>query len=197
MARNAALPQLIKVSEEFLNTDTFHYDGGFKTIFDISGVIRDVDMCLSETVIDHINRVCGVSEECANLLWSHADLLVVGACWAFGLVGREHVLGSIDILAEMEVVDLLSVAAVAVTARDQVEQLGARRHDIQVFHDAQELLRRDVLRLGSVEVLETWLQQDSVADDVPVQRRHHLDHLLFLLVAEVLFELGKVTMENL
>ena len=35
LARNSALPQLVKVSEELLNTDAFHYNGGFKSVFDI------------------------------------------------------------------------------------------------------------------------------------------------------------------
>lgn len=73
-------------------------------------------MCLSETVVDHINGVGLLLEERAHLLGAHADLLVVGASWFLGLVGGEHILRSVHVLAEVEVVDFFSVAAVAVTA---------------------------------------------------------------------------------
>ena len=102
-------------------------------------------MSLSETVVDHIDSVGALSEEGAHLLGSHANLLVVWAGWLLGLVGGEHILWSINILAEVEVVDFLGVATVAVTASDQVKHGVAGRHDIQVLHDTEELLGSDVL----------------------------------------------------
>ena len=102
-------------------------------------------MGLSETVVDHIDCFSRIPEECADLLGSHTDLLVVGAARLLGLIGREHVLRSVHVLAEVEIVDLLRVAAVAVTANDEVEHGVAWWHDVQVFHDAEELLRSDVL----------------------------------------------------
>ena len=104
-------------------------------------------MCLCETVIYHIDSFSGLTEERADLLGAHTNLLVVRASWAFGLVLGEHVFRSVHVLAEVEIVDFLSVAAVAVTANDQVEHGVAWRHDIQVFHYSQELLGSNVLRL--------------------------------------------------
>lgn len=119
-------------------------------------------MRLHETVIDHINSSSVIPEECANLFRANANLLIVGVGWALGLVLREHVLWSVDILAEVEVVDFLGVATITVTASNEVKHRITGRHDIQVLHHAQELLGSDVLRLGPVKVSESWLEKDSV-----------------------------------
>ena len=145
-ACDAALSELVEIAEELLDTDALHDNCSLETILDILGVIRNVNMCLSETVVDHINGVGLLPEERAHLLGAHADLLVVGASWFLGLVGGEHILRSVHVLAEVEVVDFFSVAAVAVTASNQIEHGVARRHDVEVFHYAEELLRGDVLR---------------------------------------------------
>jgi hypothetical protein len=58
----------------------------------------------------------------------------------------------------VEVVDFLSVATITVTASNQIEQLITGRHNVEVFHDAEELLGSDVLTLGTVEVLEAGLE---------------------------------------
>ena len=187
-AGHTALSQLIKVTEEFLDTDSLHDDGSLKAILDIRWVVRNIDVSLGESVAHNINSIRRISEESAHLLWSNANLLESFGLWSLSLVLGEHILWSVDVLAEVEVVDLLSVSTVAVTASDQVENLLAGRHDVQVFHDAKELLGRDVLRLGTVEVLEAWLEEHSVADDVPVQCSHHLDHHVLLLVREHLFK---------
>ena len=73
-------------------------------------------MCLSETVVNHIDSIGLIPEERAHLLGAHADLLIVGTSWFLGLVGGEHILGSVHIFAEVEIVDLFGVAAIAVTA---------------------------------------------------------------------------------
>ena len=145
-ACDAALPQFVKIAEELLNTDPLHHDGSLESILNILGVVRNVNMCLCETVIDHIYCFSGVPEERADLLGAHTDLLVVRAGWLFGLVLGEHVFRSIHVLAEVEIVDFLSVATVAVTANNQIEHSVAWRHDIQVFHYAEELLSCNVLR---------------------------------------------------
>ena len=102
-------------------------------------------MSLGETVVDHINGFGSLTEEGADLLGANTSFE-----WLFGssllcLVSGEHVFWSINILAEVEVVDFLGVATVAVTASDQVKHGVAGRHDIQVLHDTEELLGSDVL----------------------------------------------------
>ncbi len=81
---------------------------------------------------------------------------------SFGNVCREHVLRAINIAAEIEIVDLFLVAAIAVTANNQIENGVRRRHDVQIFHYSQELLSCDVLRLRAIKVLESRLEKDTV-----------------------------------
>ena len=145
-------------------------------------------MSLRETSSNHINLASVSLEEGRDLFGSHADLLNVADFSSLGLVGWEHVLGAVDIAAEVEVVDLLGVSAIAVTANDQVEKSVRRGHDVQTFHHSQELLRCNVLRLRAIKVLEPWLEKNTVGTDVFVESRHHFNHLIFVGICENLFE---------
>lgn len=49
-----------------------------------------------------------------------------------------------------------------------------------------------MLRLGAVEVLEAWLEEDAVSDDVLVQGSHVIDHHVLLIIIEDLFEIWRV-----
>lgn len=145
-------------------------------------------MRLHKSVLADVNVLSRLLEEGADLLSAltvHSFVLGLGP---LGHVDGEHVFRSVDILAEVVVVDLLGVSAVTVTASDQGEHLVTWRHQVQVFHDAQELLSRDVQLLRSVEVGKAWLEEDAVGNNVLVEGRHHLVHLLLLLVVENLFE---------
>ena len=104
-------------------------------------------MSLSETVVDHIDCISLLTEESADLLGANTNhkRFLIGC--PLGLISWEHVLWPINILAEVEIVYFLSVATVTVTANDQVEHGVTGRHNIEVFHDAKELLSRYVLRL--------------------------------------------------
>ena len=79
-------------------------------------------MGLRETSSNHINLGSVSLEEGRDLFGSNADLLNVALFSSLGLIGGEHVLGTVDIAAEVEVVDLLGVSAIAVTANNQVEK---------------------------------------------------------------------------
>lgn len=87
---------------------------------------------------------------------------------SFSLVSGEHVFWTINIFAEMEVVNFFVVASVTVLPNHQVKYFITWRHQIKLFKHSQELLLGNVLRLGSVEVHEVWLKQNSVRDDVSV-----------------------------
>lgn len=141
-------------------------------------------MSLHETVVDHIDLVGLFAVEGADLLGSNTSLLVVRAGWLLGDIGGEHLFWPVYVFAEVEVVNFFSVATIAVTASDQVEHLVARGHDVQVLHHAQELLRGNVLRLGSIKVSEAWLEEDPVGDNVNVEGCHHFDHLILITVTE-------------
>ena len=145
-------------------------------------------MRLHESVLSHVNSLSGLPEEGADLLGADTKLDSLVSLGALGHVHGEHVFRSINVLAEVVVVDLLGVSAVTVTANDQVKHIVAGRHDVKVFHHAQELLGSDVLALRAVKVCETGLQKDTVRHNMLVKGRHHLIHLLFLLFVEDLFE---------
>ena len=194
-AGDTALAEFVKITEKFFNADAFHDNGGLETLLNFAGVVRDDDMRLHEAVVDHINVPSLLLEEGGDLLWAHTDLLKLLRLRALGLVGGEHVLRTVHILAEVEVVDLLGVTAVAVAAGNEIKHFLAGRHNIERLHDAEELLCSDVLLraadttdAGAVEVHEAGFEEDAVGDDVPVELRHHLNHLLLLLVREHLFE---------
>ena len=144
-------------------------------------------MGLGETIVDHIDVLSRVTEESAHLLGADSLLEGLGSLRFLCLVGREHIFGPVDILAEVEVVYLFGVAAVTVTAGDKVKHSITGRHNVQVLHHTEELLSSDVLGLGAIKVLESWLQKDSIGEDMLVQVCHHLDHLLLLLISEHLF----------
>ena len=146
-------------------------------------------MSLGESVVDNIDVGSVLTEEGALLLGAdtdQGDLLGLGS---LGNVLREHILGSVDIPTEVEVVDLLGVSAIAVTASDQIEQLLTGWHDVEVLHHTEELLGSDVLRLGAVEVLEAWLEEDAVGNDVTVESVHVVNHQVFFVIVENLFKI--------
>ena len=149
-------------------------------------------MGLHETVVDNIDAVGLLTEEGADLLGANSSHERLLGLRALGIVCWEHVFGSINILAEVVVVDLLGVTAVAVTTSDQIEMFVAGRHDVQTFHDTEELLSSDVLLGGAIEILEAWLEVNSVGNDVGVKSSHHSDHLFFISIVENLFEFKMV-----
>ena len=187
-ARNTALSQLVKVAEEFLDSNALHDYSSLEPVFNVGRIVGNINMSLSEAVIDNIKAVSALAEERADLLGTHADLHNLVRLRALSLVRGEHVLWPVHIFAEIEVVDFLGVAAIAVTADDEVEHLLAGRHEVQALHHSEELLGSDVKLLRAVKVLETRLEEDPVGNHVSVEGRHHVDHFAFLFVGEHLFK---------
>ena len=73
----------------------------------------------------------------------------------------EELLRRVNIVAEIEVVDLINVTLVHVGFAKGVQNtfLGA---DTKLTESSQELVLSDMLVLGNVEILEHWLQVDSL-----------------------------------
>lgn len=109
-----------------------------------------------------------------------ADCLL--SLWLLGCVLWEHVFGAVNVFDEFEVVDLVVVAAVAVLANDEVVDLGVGGHEVEGFEHAQELALRNVQLLGTVEVLEAVLKQDSVRNNLLIEPLHYLQHLHSLFI---------------
>ena len=146
-AGDASLTQLVEILEKVPNADALHYNSGLESVLDVGRIVRDVDVGLHEAVVDNINLGSVIPEEGADLLGANTNLLESLWLGSLGLVGGEHVLRAINVLAEVKVVDLLCVATVAVTADNQVVHLLAWWHNVESLEDTKELLGCDVLRV--------------------------------------------------
>ena len=82
-----------------------------------------------------------------------------------GLVDWEDVFWLVDISAEFEVVDLSDVSFVQVFSNQKLEETLSFRNDLQFFQSSSELLHSDVARLGSIVILERWLDENSLVSN--------------------------------
>ena len=148
-----ALPEFVEVLEEFFHSNSLHNDQVLESLFNIAGVIGNFYSLLQVPVGDDIESGSGVREEGLGLLH-----FLVGKAWllegVLGDVGGEHVLGPINVLAEIVVVDLPGVSLVTVLPNHEVEHHFGVGHQVQVLHDSEELGGSDVTALGPVVVLE-------------------------------------------
>jgi len=85
--------------------------------------------------------------------------------WFLGLIDWEDVFWLIDISAELEVVDLSDVSLVQVFSNQKLEETLSFRNDLQFFQSSSELLHSDVARLGSIVILERWLDENSLVSN--------------------------------
>ena len=161
-AGNTTFAEFVKVVEELLDSDSLHDNDSSNTVFSICWVGGDVDSWLTETVVENINFFGWLFEEHALLGVRDAENGALLRQGVLSDVGGEHVLGTIDILAEVVIVNVLIVALVAVLADHQVEKFVTGRHDVESLHHTQELGGTDMVALGAVKVHEGWLEQDSV-----------------------------------
>ena len=64
-------------------------------------------------------------------------------------------------MAEVDVINLSDVSLVEVPSYEHLEKVFGWRQDLALLEDSSELFGRDMAGLGSVVVLELWLNQDS------------------------------------
>jgi hypothetical protein len=95
-----ALPQLIEVDEELLNTDPLHYYEGAQTVFNVVRVAGDLDSGLLVAVVDDIDVGSGALEEGRQLVVVDALRELGRGGRVLGHVAGEDVLRSIEVLAE-------------------------------------------------------------------------------------------------
>lgn len=161
--------------EEFFNSDAPHHNDGADAVFDLAGVAGDVDLGLEETVVDDIKRACIVFEERALLSPVHSMIINPVGLRILCQVRRVDILGSIDVIAELPVINLLSVSKIAVFARDKAEIYWRRGHQTKGLQHSDELMARDVLALGSVEIVEPRFEENPLGDNFVVETPHYLD----------------------
>lgn len=92
-----------------------------------------------------------------------------------GNVRRINGLGSVDVTAELPVVDFLGVAKIAISTSDEGEVNWVGGHQAKSFQNADELVGSYMLALCTVKVVEARLKEDSLGDDLVVEALHDLD----------------------
>jgi len=170
VSSDTTLSKLVEILEELFNSDSLHDDDGAEAILNIVGVVGDIDTLVHETVGNDVQFAGGLLEEGADLVGGHAESVGALSDRLLGLVAGEHVFRAVDILDKEEIVDFLSVSTIAILADDEVEDFLGRRHHSQGLQDTEELLSSDVIGLGAIEVHEAGLEQNSVADDLLLER---------------------------
>lgn len=178
-----SLSELVEISEEFFDSYSLHHDAGSDSVLDVAGVVCDVDGLGSEAALENVDAVGGASVE--GRLWANAFLLNGSwRKWTFCNVFWEHVFWLVNIVAEIDVVDLLEVALVVVLSGDELGELRVSREEIELFQDSQELVLGDVTAPGLIKVLEGRLEHDSVCHDLEPDILESTDQSLLFFLGE-------------
>jgi hypothetical protein len=193
VSSDTSLAELVEISEEFLNTDAFHNNDGTDSVLNISGVAGDINLGLSETVVKNINIGSGLVEE-GVLLGAMVTMVVVRdgpvglgvevGTGSLGIVFREDVFSTVNVLAEVVVVDLLSVSKIAVFTCEESELGSGRGHEAEGLQNTHELVSGNVLRLSSIEIMEARLEQNSLGGDLISESIEHVHNLSLLILVE-------------
>ena len=157
----------VKVTEELFNTDSLL-------------------LALSADASDNIiNIIRGVTDDLGLAVASLSLGVVVGAV-VEALVHTEELLGAIDVLAEVLVVDLIDVSLVHVTAEELLSD-GLRSVDSEEVENTKELGLSHVTVTSNIVVLEDRLEVDTlVLDSDLVLFEDGIDLIGILLTSKVL-----------
>jgi hypothetical protein len=139
---DAATSKLIKISEELRNSNSLLFAALSKLGDNILNIIWDVLLN-----IDTSNS------------WSSFWVVVEGVVEVSA--DSEELLWGVNIIAEIEVVDLIDVTLIHISFAEGVQNLlgGA---DTKLTESSQELMFGNMLVLSNIEILEHWLQVDSL-----------------------------------
>jgi hypothetical protein len=139
---DAATSKLIEISEELGNSNSLLFAALSKLGDNILNIIWDVLLN-----IDTCNS------------WSSFWVVVEGVVEVS--TDSEELLWGVNIIAEIEVVDLIDVTLIHVSFAEGVQDLlgGA---DTKLSESSQELMFGNMLVLSNIEILEHWLQVDSL-----------------------------------
>lgn len=178
---HSAFSKLIEIDEELFNSDSFHHDQGLEPFFNVGRIVVGVDSLLLESVSDDVKISSLALEESGagvpQLAEEHGRLLL----GVLGDVGREDVGSSVDVGAELEVVDLSDVALVEVPPQQKLVQVFRRREQVALLQHSSELLGGHVAALGAVVVLELGLDQDPLVLDFSAEGGEQgVEHGLFV-----------------
>lgn len=86
--------------------------------------------------------------------------------WVLWHVSWENILWLVDIGAELEVIDFSHISLVEVLSKKQLEEVLLWWNETELLQDPSELLGCNVAALGSVIVLELWLDENSLINNL-------------------------------
>lgn len=98
---------------------------------------------------------------------------------------REDILRSVNISAELEIVDLPDVAHVEVLADEKLEEVLAGRDQLELLKNTSELLGRDVAVLRAIVVLELRLDENALESDLVSNALKKSEDGVLLLVSKL------------
>lgn len=166
LSGNEAGSQSIEVAEELVDADTL-------LLAELADASNDIVLIIGRVAHDFglaDSRLC-LGE-------------VVGAV-VEALVDTEELLGAVDILAEVDIVDLIDIAFVHVTAQDGLENVLGSADSEQIEH-AEELILGHVTVASDVVVLEHGFQVDALVFNRSfVLFKNFIDFLLVLFASKV------------
>jgi len=185
-----ALAQLVKIEEEFFDSNSFHHYQSLQSLLDIRRIVRGLNPLLEESVVNNIQASCWILEVCRTRVSELALEVGLLLLWILWFVLRENVFWPVDIVTELEVVDFSDVSFVEVLSEEQLEHFLIWRDQFQFFENSPELLRSDVAALGSVVVFELGLDENSFVLDLRPNRAQEVKNDFLLLGSEICSGLG-------
>lgn len=191
---DSSLSKFVEIVEELLDSDSLHDNLGLKSLFNIKWVVGGFNSLLHETVINDIksrSRGIEIGSSCISQLtvieWFFLNRLLWNVLW-------EHVLWMINIMAEFEIVDLSNITLIEVLSDQKLVLILTWWDKLQLLEDSSKLLSGNVAAIGSVIVLELWLDKNSLIHYFGLDGHQKYVELVHLWLIEVGRALG--TLDN-
>lgn len=126
--------------------------------------LRDANSLLlgeQTNACDHVVNIVRVVPHDLSLALASLGLREVVGAVVESLIDTEELCRAIDVLTKVDIIDLIDVTLVHVSAENPVDN-GVRSRDSELVQRSQELVFCHMAVLRDVEVLEDWLQVNAV-----------------------------------
>ena len=187
---DSSLSKFIEIIEELLDSNSLHDDLCLKSLFDVKWAIGGFNSLLHETVINDIksrSRVVEIGSSCISQLtvveWFFLNCLLWNVLW-------EHVLWMINIVAEFEIVDLSDITFIEVLSDQELVRSLVWWDKLQLLHNSSKLLSGNMAAIGSVIVLELWLDKNSFVHYFGFDGHQKYVELIHIVLIEIGGALG-------
>ena len=183
--RHLASSKLVEIEEELLYSHPLHYDGCLQAFLNVFWVIGRVHSLLQESIVDHIQAFGRRVKEGGTSVSQLSDSVHGLGLGILCNVLWEHVLWSVNVSAEFEIVHLSDIALIKVLSKQQLIQPFSWRDELELLEHASELLGSDMAALRSIVVLELWLDEDALVYNFKSNRSKEGNQFIFLAISEV------------